>query len=95
MSKDRFLPVRIFAYPVPVAAHRRGMTYATEYGYVYSTTLHPSHQRAESAGRLEFGPDVDFDIAQIRDGQLIALYGETDRHADLAQHQARLEWVWT
>ena len=95
--KDRFLPVRIFEYPVPVAAERRGTTYESEYGYLYSTMLYPTPQRAASAGQLEFGVE-DFWIATIRDGQLAAfIHHATQRPhpVDLATHQARLEWIWT
>ena len=89
---DRYLPVRIFGYPV----HGRGGPHR-EFGYVYNAKLYDTAEGAQRAGYLDWG-HTPFSIAQIRDGTLVSII-EPDvvverSPTEVAEHQAHLQWVW-
>jgi hypothetical protein len=89
---DRYLPVRIFGYPV----HGRGGPHR-EYGYIYDPKLYDHAEGAQLAGAQAWG-NQPFSIAHIRDGVIVGLVDRDEPRelmpGELAEHTAHLQWVW-
>lgn len=86
---DRYLPVKVFTYPLP--AHAGG---GVEYGYIYRAELYDRQLDALLAGRDQFGAEDDFSVAHIRGDILVDFQGE-GYEADFELHTQHLAWVWT